>query len=146
MTTVRGILSQKGHDVWSVSPQATLRDALQVLSDHDIGAVVVVDQGQLVGIFSERDLARQLAISENLSLDTPISKLMTSQVYYVKPDQFVEDCMALMSEKHIRHLPVLEGEKIVGMVSIGDIVKEQVSQKDITIRSLENYIMGREYS
>jgi CBS domain-containing protein len=144
MTTVRHLLGQKINEVWAVAPNATLLEALKMMSDHDIGVVVVVDQGSVAGIFSERDFAREVARNEKVSLDTAVSRLMSSQVYFIKPDQLVNDCMAIMTEKHIRHLPVMDKDRLIGVISIGDVVREMVEEKDITIRSLENYILGRE--
>jgi CBS domain-containing protein len=144
MTTVKHLLGQKAHEVWSVSPEASLLEALKLMEAHDIGVVVVIDQGEVVGIFSERDFAREVAREEKLALDTPVSKLMTSQVYYMRPDQFISECMALMTERHIRHVPVMDRDRLIGVVSIGDVVREMVEEKDVTIRSLENYILGRE--
>ncbi len=146
MTTVRHLLNDKPDEVLTVAPATTLREALKLMNDHDIGVVVVIDEDKVQGIFSERDFAREVVRTDNLSLNTAVSALMTSQVYYVQPDQLIDDCMALMVDKHIRHLPVLEGGRLVGMISIRDVVREMVSSKDITIRSLENYIMGREYA
>jgi len=146
MTTVKHLLTHKTDQVWSVVPETSLKDTLKFMFDHDIGVVVVVENGKVVGIFSERDFARAVARDPSLSLDTPVKKLMTGQVYFVKPDQFIEDCMALMTEKNIRHLPVMQNNQLVGMVSMRDVVREIVSEKDITIQSLENYIMGREFS
>jgi CBS domain-containing protein len=146
MTTVHHLLAQKSKEIWSVSPDSTLRDALKLMLEHEMGVVVVNDAQGMVGIFSERDFARAVARDENLSLNSPVSELMTTQVYCVHADDLIEDCMALMTAKRIRHLPVQQGKEVVGMISIGDVVREIVSQKDTTIRSLENYIMGREYS
>jgi CBS domain-containing protein len=146
MTTVKHLLSQKPNEIWSVTPATTLREALKVMYDRDIGVVVVMTQEQVVGIFSERDFARYAARTDDLSLNTPVSELMTSQIYYVEPDQFIDECMAIMTEKRIRHLPVMKDKQLIGLISIGDVVRESVSQKDVTIRSLENYIMGREFT
>ena len=146
MTTVQHLLDSKVNEVWSVSPDTTLREALKLMHDQEIGVVVVNNAQGMVGIFSERDFARAVARDENLSLNTPVSELMTQEIYIVRDVDMIEDCMALMTEKHIRHLPVLHGKEVVGMISIGDVVREIVSQKDTTIRSLENYIMGREHT
>jgi CBS domain-containing protein len=146
MTTVRQLLTQKAGDIWSVTPDTLLQDALKIMYDHDIGVVVVVDNEEVKGIFSERDFARRAAREHNLKLDVPVKNLMTSQVYFVQPDQLIDDCMAIMSNRHIRHLPVLEKDRLVGLISITDLVREIVSQKDITIHSLENYILGREFT
>jgi CBS domain-containing protein len=146
MTTVRHLLLQKAGDVWSVTPDTSLQDALNIMYDHDIGVVVVMDKEKIRGILSERDFARRAAREHGCNLDSPVKSLMTSEVYFVHPDELIEDCMAIMTEKHIRHLPVLDKDKLVGLISIGDLVREVVSQKDITIQSLENYILGREFS
>ena len=146
MTTVRHLLSQKAGDVWSVTPDTSLQDALNIMNDHDIGVVVVLDKEKIRGILSERDFVRLAAREHGLNLETPVKNLMTSAVYYVALDGLIEDCMAIMTEKHIRHLLVVEKEKLVGVISIKDLVREVVSQKDITIQSLENYILGREFS
>ena len=146
MTTVRQLLMQKAGDVWSVTPDTSLQDALSIMYDHDIGVVVVVDKEQVKGIFSERDFARRVARDHDLPLTMPVKNLMTSQVFFVQPDQLIDECMAIMSDRHIRHLPVLEKNKLVGLVSITDLVREIVSQKDITIHSLQNYILGREFA
>jgi CBS domain-containing protein len=146
MTTARYLLDNKVNEVWAVSPDTTLREALKMMKDQDIGVVVVNDAQGMVGIFSERDFARAAVSDENLNLNTPVSELMTTQVYCVHGEDLIEDCMALMTAKHIRHLPVLLGKEVVGMISITDVVRDIVSQKDTTIRSLENYIMGREYT
>lgn len=146
MTTVRHLLLQKAGDVWSVTPDTSLQDALNIMYDHDIGVVVVVEKDQVKGIFSERDFARQAARDHNLQLSAPVKNLMTSQVYFVNPDQLIDDCLAIMSERHIRHLPVLDKDRLVGLISTTDLVREIVSQKDITINSLQNYILGRDFA
>jgi CBS domain-containing protein len=146
MTTVRHLLDQKSAEVWSMASTATVREALQVMSEQDIGVVVVVDNTQVTGIFSERDFARRIAFDEHFSLDTPVSELMTSPVIAVGPDQFMDECMAIMTEKRIRHLPVVENGHLVGMISLRDLVGEIVSQKDLQIHSMENYILGREFT
>jgi CBS domain-containing protein len=146
MTTVRHLLEHKVNEIWAVSPDTSLRDALHIMRDHEIGVVVVNDAEGMAGIFSERDFARAVARDENLDLSSPVSGLMTTQVYGVHKEDLIEDCMAIMTARRIRHLPVLQEKEVVGMISIGDVVREIVSQKDITIRSLENYIMGREYT
>ena len=145
MTIVRQLLKEKGFDIWTVSPGTTLIDALELMAEKNIGAVLVVEESEVVGIFSERDFARYIARDGLCGLDTPVQGLMTKVVYSVAPDNTVEDCMALMVEKRIRHLPVVEEGKIIGLVSIGDIVHEVISQKNTTIQSMENYILGRGY-
>lgn len=142
MTTVRQIIQTKGPDVWTVSPDDCVRDVLQMLIERKIGALPVVDGGKLVGIISERDYVRKVALSDKLSLGTEVGKIMTTQVCYVEPTQTVEDCMALMTDKRVRHLPVLDGEKLVGIVSIGDLVKNIISHQEFMIKQLEHYISG----
>jgi CBS domain-containing protein len=146
MTTVRQVLLQKGAEVWQVSPDTTLRSALKLMSQKRIGAVMVCQSEKVVGIFSERDFAKTAADEETLALDTRVDKLMTEVVFYVDPDKSMDDCMALMTEKHIRHLPVMQNGRLAGLISIGDVVKEIITEKDISIHSLENYIMGRDYN
>lgn len=147
MATVKNLLKMKGNEVWSVSVTATVRETLKLMAEKNIGAVLVLDSGKIVGIFSERDYARHTAQREALLLDEPVSEFMTRAVYYVSPTQTVEECMALMTSKHIRHLPVLEDEhNLVGLISIGDVVKQLMEEKETTIHGLENYILGREYS
>jgi CBS domain-containing protein len=116
------------------------------MTDKGIGAVIVLENDKIVGIFSERDFARFSAKKGSLSLYIPVNELMTQAVFTVHPDQSIDECMALMTQKHIRHLPVVDKGQLVGLISIGDVVREVISQKEITIHSLENYIMGREYN
>lgn len=141
-TTVQGILRQKGNQVWSVSPTATVREALEVMAERKIGAVLVMEGGLLVGIFSERDYARR-GVLMNRGPETPIGEMMTFPVYCVTPVQTIEECMGLMTDKHIRHLPVVDGNTILGVVSIGDIVKEMIADQEHLIKGLENYILGK---
>ncbi|HEX9013372.1 MAG TPA: CBS domain-containing protein [Anaerolineaceae bacterium] len=142
MTTVRQIIKGKGNAVWTISPVATVLDALQMLADKNVGALVVLEGDQVAGIFSERDYARRGILKGRRAAETRVSEIMTSKVLFVTPSQTVDECMELMTEKHIRHLPVMEGERLIGIVSIGDVVKEIISEQQFTIRSLENYITG----
>ena len=143
MQTVNDILMTKGKEIWSIEYSATIKDALQLLAKKDVGALPVVKNGQLVGIFSERDYTRRMAQLEECTMTAPVSEIMTSKVLYVNLSNSIEECMSLMTEKHIRHLPVLEGNKIVGVVSIGDLVKAIISDHTEKINQLENYIQGR---
>lgn len=145
MVTIRQLLNTKGNDVYSIPPGATIRQALQVLAAHDIGAILVMEDGHVLGIFSERDFARCAALRDDLSLDQPVSELMTETVYFAEPDQTSDDCMAMMTAKHFRHLPVVEAGRVVGVISIGDVVKSMIEHREVTIHSLENYILGRDY-
>lgn len=142
MTTVGRLLDTKGHDVWSIAPDASVFDAIKLMADRGIGAVLVMKGEKLVGVVSERDYARKVILQGRSSKDTPVRQIMTDKVFYVRPDQTVEDCMVLMTEKRIRHLPVLDGDRLVGMISIGDVVKSVISEKETLIRQLENYITG----
>ncbi len=140
MKTVQQLLDSKRYSVVSVASSSTVLDALKVMAEKEIGAVVVIDNDHLVGIFSERDYARKVVLQGKSSKDTPVSEIMTEKVVCVKPEQTVEDCMGLMTGKRIRHLPVLHHKKVIGVVSIGDVVKEMLSDKEFVIRQLESYI------
>lgn len=142
MRTVSDLLRGKGFTVWTVSPGATVFEALQLMAEKEIGALVVVEEGKLVGILSERDYARKVSLFGKSSKETPVSEIMTTRVYYVRPQQSVEECMALMTEKRVRHLPVLSNGEIAGLVSIGDVVKALISEKEFIIQQLEQYITG----
>lgn len=140
MTIVRQILDDKGSDVWSVEPDESIYQALELMAEKNIGAVLVMEEEKLVGIFSERDYARKIILQGKASRDTPVREAMTSRVYAVRPDQGVDLCMALMTDKRIRHLPVMRDEGVVGVVSIGDVVKAIISEQANTIQHLEDYI------
>jgi len=140
MKTVRDLLKQKGREVWSIAPDSTVYDALRVLAEKNIGALLVIEAGRPVGIFSERDYARQVILKGKSSKDTPVREVMTSKVVFVRPEQSIEECMALMTDKRFRHLPILEEGALVGILSIGDVVKAVISEKDFLIEQLANYI------
>ena len=140
MKTVQQLLESKRHSLISVVPSATVLEALQVMAEKEIGAVIVIDDGHLVGIFSERDYARKVVLQGKASKDTPVREIMTDKVVCVRPEQTIEDCMGLMTDKRIRHLPVLEHKKVIGVISIGDVVKEMLSEKEFVIKQLESYI------
>jgi CBS domain-containing protein len=142
MKTVRQLLEAKRHKLISIAPDATVYEALQTMSDHDVGALIVMEEARLVGIFSERDYARKIILYGKSSKETLVSEIMTSKVIVVRPTQTVEDCMALMTDKRIRHLPVLEENRVAGVISIGDVVKEMLSDQKFIIEQLESYIMG----
>lgn len=145
MLTVRDLLRVKGTDVWSVTPQTTVIDALHYLAEKDIGALVVLDSGNLVGIISERDIVRDIARTGEFRLDSTVGPHMTSEVFTVQPKNTIEECMQLMTQKHIRHLPVVDNDKLTGLLSIGDVIKAIISTQESMINSLENYIEGRGY-
>jgi CBS domain-containing protein len=141
MRTVRDMLAGKGRAVWSIRPDASVFDALQLMADKNIGAVLVVDaQGMLVGILSERDYARKVVLRGVTSKDTPVSAIMTEEVVCIPPDTGLEPCMALMTERHIRHLPVTEGDQPIGIVSIGDVGRALIENQGFVIAQLEQYI------
>lgn len=140
MRLVNQILQSKGNDIWTISPDATVLDALKLMAEHDIGALLVVEDDRVVGIFSERDYARKLILHGKSSMNTRVNEIMTSEVFCVSPDLSVGKCMALMTEKRIRHLPVLENDRLAGIVSIGDVVKAIITEQQIIIDHLEDYI------
>ncbi len=142
MKTVRQILDKKGYEVYNVSPDSSVFDALNLMADKNIGAVVVIDNDNVVGILSERDYARKVILHGKTSRDTPVRDIMTERVLYVKPDNTSDECMALMADKRIRHLPVLENDKLIGVISIGDIVNAIIEEDKYIIEQLENYIAG----
>ena len=142
MKSVSQLLRAKGHEVWWITPDTSVYDALKLMADKNVGALLVLEADNLVGIFSERDYARKVILKGKSSKDTPVKEIMSSQVFYVRPEQSIEECMALMTDKRIRHLPVLEGNQLVGMISIGDVVKAIISEQEFTIKQLENYITG----
>ena len=142
MTYIRQLLKRKGSDIWSTSPDASVYEALLLLAEKNIGALLVLQDGELVGIISERDYARKVVLRGKTSMETPVREIMVEDVITVGPQMAIEDAMALMTEKHIRHLPVIEGTKIVGVISIGDVVKNIIAQKEFTIDQLEGYIRG----
>jgi CBS domain-containing protein len=140
MKTVRDVLGHKGRKIWSVSPNNTVYEALQLMAEKEIGAVLVMESDRPVGILSERDYARQVILKGRTSKDTPVREIMSTRLVYIRPEQTVEDCMALMTDKRIRHLPVLEEGQLLGVLSIGDVVKAVISEKQFLIEQLENYI------
>lgn len=142
MKTVRDILAYKGNAVFTVSADATVFAALGVMADKEVGALLVVgEKGQPVGLFSEREYARQVVLKGKASRDIPVRDIMIANVF-VRPDQTVEECMALMTDKRVRHLPVLDSGQVAGMISIGDVVKTVISEKEFIIEQLENYIQN----
>jgi CBS domain-containing protein len=145
MRTVESILSTKGRNVWSISPDATVYEALELMAEKGIGTLLVLEEGQVAGIFSERDHVRKVDLKGRTARDTRVGEVMTTRVAYVNPQQTLEECMALMTEKRFRHLPVLNGDELAGVVSIGDIVKAIISEQDFVIQQLENYIRGGDY-
>ena len=144
MTTVADILKSKSNPaVHTIDPAASVFEAVQAMAQKDIGALVVVEHDQIVGMITERDYARKVALMARASRDTPLREIMTSPVMYVRPHQTSEQCMALMTENRLRHLPVMEGGRLIGLISIGDLVKNIISEQQFIIEQLEHYISGQ---
>lgn len=142
MKTVEQILRGKGGELVSVGPDESVFDALALMARREVGAVVVLEGARLVGILSERDYARKIILLGKASKDTPVRDIMTQRVVCVSPTTTIDECMALMTDKRCRHLPVLEGERVIGVVSIGDVVKQTIAEQQFIIEQLEHYIMG----
>jgi CBS domain-containing protein len=146
MQKASDLLKSKAKQQWSILPEASVFDALKLMAEKEIGAVMVMDKkNKFVGILTERDYARKIILKGKTSLKTSVKEIMTpvAKIYKVKPDTSVEDCMVLMTGKHIRHVPVFDGDKFVGVISIGDVVKSMISQKDLLINNLSDYIGGK---
>ncbi|HEY7318316.1 MAG TPA: CBS domain-containing protein [Candidatus Binatia bacterium] len=140
MKKVKDILEIKGHNVWSIEPDALVYDAMKLMADKGIGALLVMEGARLVGIISERDYARKIILQGRSSRSTNVQEIMTSRVIYTEPGQNIEECMALMTEKRIRHLPVMVGGEVCGVISIGDLVKAIITEQKFIIEQLERYI------
>ncbi len=146
MNFVSSILQIKGNDVYSVDLNTSIITALELMAEKGVGAVIVMDDEKIAGMFSERDLARKVVKNRSLDLELPVSELMTKDVFVISPEDSIEECMAIMSSTHIRHLPVLEDGNLVGLISIGDVVKISIEDKDLQIQSMEKYIFGYGYN
>jgi CBS domain-containing protein len=142
MHTVRQLLDAKPRGAVTIAPNASVYEALELMAEKDIGAVIVVRDDRVVGILSERDYARKVILHNKASRDIAVDEIMTDRVLYVGPSHTVDECMALMTGKRIRHLPVIDGDRLIGVLSIGDLVKATISEQDFTIRQLERYIMS----
>ena len=140
MHTVKELLREKGHQVWTIAPKATVYEALELMAGKNIGALVVVESGNVVGMFTERDYARKVILKGRSSNDTAVREIMSSPVLTVRADQTVHDCMRIMSEHRIRHLPVVDDQGVIGVLSIGDLVRAVVEEQQRTIADLEQYI------
>jgi CBS domain-containing protein len=139
--TIAQLLEIKGHDVWSISPDASVYEAIEKMADKEVGALLVLQDGKLVGIISERDYTRKVILKGRASTSTRVREIMTHRVIHIRPEESLERCMVLMTEKHIRHLPVLTGDQLIGVVSIGDLVKAIISYQGSLIQQLENHIL-----
>jgi CBS domain-containing protein len=142
MTTVGNILTLKSRDIWSIAPDSSVFEALEMMAEKNISGLLILENDNLVGIFTERDYARKLILKGKFSKDTKVSDLMTKNILYVEPSNTLEDCMKLMTGKRVRHLPVLENGRLIGILTIGDLVKLIISEQQTTIHQLENYISG----
>jgi CBS domain-containing protein len=144
MSTIEKLISNKESDVWTISPGDSVFEAIKQMNDHSVGALPVVLDSKLVGIISERDYARKVILKDRSSKETLVKEIMTTRVFHTFPKQKIEECMAVMSEHHIRHLPVLVDEKLVGIISIGDVVKDIISEQQFKIEQLEHTISWSE--
>lgn len=142
MKTVAQVLEKKAQEVISVSPESSVYDALAQMAERQVGAVLVLEQGTLVGILSERDYARKVVLLGKTSRDTTVREIMTDRVVCVRPTHTLDECMALMTDKRVRHLPVLDARRVAGVISIGDVVKEMIAEQKFIIEQLEHYIMS----
>ncbi len=143
MNTIRHILQIKGTDIWTISPDATVYDALRLMEAKDVGALLVMENDSLAGILSERDYARKVILQNKSSRETKVRDIMTSHVYTIHPDQTVNECMELMTSRHVRHLPVIENDRLLGVISIGDVIKDIIYQQRQTIKDLEGRMIGK---
>lgn len=139
---IREILNQKGNTVWSITPETTVLDAIKMMAEKNVGALLVTKENRLVGVLSERDYTRNVVLKGRTSKDTPVREIISGRVVSVSADHTVEECMRLMTEHRIRHLPVVEGSRILGVISIGDLVNSIISSQNSAIQQLETYITG----
>jgi CBS domain-containing protein len=142
MLRVRHLLANKGHDVWSIDAEEPVLAAIQIMADRHVGALPVLRAGELAGVISERDYARKVILLGRSSAETPVWQIMSAPVITVTPDETVQRCMEIMTEKRIRHLPVIDGERMIGMISIGDCVRGVIEEQQDTIQQLERFISG----
>ena len=142
MPTAHDILRYKGHTVYSVGPNDTVIAALAIMAEREIGAVLVLDGDELVGILTERDYARKVVLAGRSSRDSPVSAIMTTELLWVAPHHSVDECMQLMTERRVRHLPVVDNRRVIGLISIGDLVKATIDEQQFTISQLKSYIAG----
>ncbi len=142
MKRIQTLLKKKGYDVWSIAPDASVYDAIHLMAEKAVGALIVMDGPNLVGVISERDYARKIILEGRSSENTKISEIMSSEVITVGPDNKIEECMAMMTERRIRHLPVLDGDEVLGVISLGDLVKYIIAEQQFVIEQMERYING----
>jgi CBS domain-containing protein len=142
MSLVRDLLAEKGNEVWGVPPEASVLDALRLMAERRVGALLVLEGDKLAGLFSERDYARKVVLMGKASKDTPVRDIMSTKIVCVAPDESTDECMSLMTENRIRHLPVMNNGKLEGIISIGDVVKAVIAEREEVIEHLEHYITG----
>ncbi|MEE8281270.1 MAG: CBS domain-containing protein [Gammaproteobacteria bacterium] len=142
MKRIQTLLKKKGYDVWSIAPDASVYDAIHLMAEKAVGALIVMDGQKLVGVISERDYARKIILEGRSSENTKISEIMSSEVITTGPDNRIEECMAIMTERRIRHLPVLDGNEVLGVISLGDLVKYIIAEQQFVIEQMERYING----
>jgi len=143
MYSVKDILEEKGSEVYTIEPEATVYEALKKMAGKNIGALLVTSEDKVIGVFSERDYARKIILRGKSSKESTVSELLSDRIFYVKPTTTVTECMQLMTDHRVRHLPVLDNEKLVGVVSIGDVVNKTIQNHRDTIQQLEDYILGK---
>jgi CBS domain-containing protein len=143
MVTVQQLLNEKGKAIWTTSPNTSVFDALGVMAEKNVGALVVVEADRVVGMFSERDYARKVTLQGRHSRELSVGDIMSKDVIHITPNQTIEQCMQMMTEKHVRHLPVIDASRLVGLISIGDVVRGVIEEQRSTITHLEDYITGR---
>ena len=144
MINVGDLLENKGHDVWSVSPEDSVFDTIKLMDEKHVGALAVVENDKLVGIISERDYARQVILKDRTSRETKVKEIMSRHIYFTQPDQTIDECLLITNEHQIRHLPVLDHDQLIGMITVGDIVKEIIKDQQYTIEQLENNVAWAE--
>ena len=144
MSTIEKLLETKGSEVWTISPEDSVFDAIKKMEEHSVGALPVLIEDKLVGIISERDYARKVILKNRSSKETLVKEIMTTRIFHTFPKQKIEECMVVMSEHHIRHLPVMDNEKLIAMISIGDVVKDIISEQQFKIEQLEHTISWSE--
>jgi CBS domain-containing protein len=142
MKTVNDVLNIKGRDIWSIGPDATVYDAIYLMTEKKVGALIVLENERVAGVVSETDYTRKMILMGRSSRQTPVKEIMTKRVLYVQPEQDIQECMVLMTEKRTRHLPVMDAGKLIGVISIGDVVKSIIDEQRFTIEQLERYIAG----
>ena len=142
MTTVGNLLTSKSSEIWSIAPDNSVFEALEMMAEKNVSGLLILENDKLIGIFTERDYARKLILKGRSSKNTKVLEMMTKDILYVKTQNTIEDCMTLMTAKRIRHLPVIDSNRLIGIVTIGDLVKQIISEQQTTIHQLENYISG----